>query len=264
MEVIGLKEVRYKSHNGKEHIYKFKPRNYDFNKDCVGKESLRKIVIYGDTGSGKTSFLRSLHADFNSCKEINMSWETSEGVLSYTMVYPDVFEITKFKNIKINDTEIDDNSLNDFLHNLHERLKVILKNVNIFDAKSYLEHKDPLLKDVSDETLIWTHFSEISQYLYFIYKVKEESNVPFIVLDDFCNSLTDSMALYIMDILNKSDIPYIITTNKTCLMDSDILRPDCYFIMDREKGLSNICDLTDKELRESHNLEKLYRAGAFN
>lgn len=47
-------------------------------------------------------------------------------------------------------------------------------------------------------------------------------------------------------------------------MDSDILRPDCYFIMDREKGLNNICNLTEKELREPHNLEKLYRAGEFN
>ena len=53
------------------------------------------------------------------------------------------------------------------------------------------------------------------------------------------------------------------TTHNTDLMSNDLLRPDCYFIL-KDNKIKAISDLTEKELRLAHNLQKMYKAGAFN
>ncbi|MEH7112248.1 hypothetical protein V7124_07675, partial [Neobacillus niacini] len=46
-------------------------------------------------------------------------------------------------------------------------------------------------------------------------------------------------------------------------IDNNILRPDCYFKL-HNHTLTSFSNLTVKELRKAHNLEKMYRAGSFN
>ena len=46
-------------------------------------------------------------------------------------------------------------------------------------------------------------------------------------------------------------------------MSNDLLRPDSYFLLENNK-IQAISDLTEKELRQAHNLQKMYKAGAFN
>ena len=53
------------------------------------------------------------------------------------------------------------------------------------------------------------------------------------------------------------------TTHNTDLMSNDLLRPDCYFLLENN-GIRAISELTEKELRQAHNLQKMYKAGAFN
>lgn len=53
------------------------------------------------------------------------------------------------------------------------------------------------------------------------------------------------------------------TTHNTDLMSNDLLRPDCYFILGNNKIVS-LADATEKELRRAHNLQKMYKAGAFD
>ncbi len=59
-----------------------------------------------------------------------------------------------------------------------------------------------------------------------------------------------------------ADSQVILTTHNTSLMSNDLLRPDCYFLMYKDK-INPLSELTDKELRLAHNIEKMYRAGAF-
>jgi AAA15 family ATPase/GTPase len=53
------------------------------------------------------------------------------------------------------------------------------------------------------------------------------------------------------------------TTHNTDLMNNDLLRPDCYFLL-KNNTIKAISELTEKELRQAHNLQKMYKAGAFN
>lgn len=53
------------------------------------------------------------------------------------------------------------------------------------------------------------------------------------------------------------------TTHNTDLFSNKVLRPDCLFVLS-ESGLSSASSATKRELREGHNLEKLYKAGEFD
>jgi len=46
-------------------------------------------------------------------------------------------------------------------------------------------------------------------------------------------------------------------------MQNKLTRPDCCYIMTPNK-ITNLCNSTSKEIREAHNLEKMYINGAFN
>lgn len=63
---------------------------------------------------------------------------------------------------------------------------------------------------------------------------------------------------------DSGDFTVILHTHNTALISNDLLRPDCYFVWDSETEKAvPFHRLTYKELRKEHNLEKMYRAGAF-
>jgi len=62
---------------------------------------------------------------------------------------------------------------------------------------------------------------------------------------------------------NRYHFQSILTTHNTYLMQNDLTRPDCCFLLNG-KTIKNLKNSTDRELREAHNLEKLYVNGAFS
>ena len=74
------------------------------------------------------------------------------------------------------------------------------------------------------------------------------------------------MALWldIVQVLKKmKNTQVILTSHNTNLLTNRIMRPDCYFILTKDK-LTSLANATSRELREGHNLEKLYMSGEFN
>jgi AAA15 family ATPase/GTPase len=71
------------------------------------------------------------------------------------------------------------------------------------------------------------------------------------------------LSAMVVEYLKESNVQFILSTHNTSIMTNDLLRPDCYFVMykDRVKSLPN---LTQKELREAHNIEKMYKARSFD
>ena len=61
---------------------------------------------------------------------------------------------------------------------------------------------------------------------------------------------------------DQKNMQSIVTSHNTYLMRNSITRPDCCFILTDGKVCS-LSECTAKEIREAHNLEKMYRNGAF-
>lgn len=94
------------------------------------------------------------------------------------------------------------------------------------------------------------------------YWLKEMVNAPFVFIDEFDAFYHHELSYTICNLLFGGDNQLFLTTHDTFLLTNDLLRPDCFFYLNNNK-IKALCDLTDKELRQGHNLEKLYRGGTF-
>lgn len=59
------------------------------------------------------------------------------------------------------------------------------------------------------------------------------------------------------------DTQVFLSSHNTDLISNELLRPDAYFRIADNK-IRSFDQLTDKELRRAHNLQKMYKAGSFN
>ena len=90
------------------------------------------------------------------------------------------------------------------------------------------------------------------------------NKISFLFIDEFDAFFHYESAENIVLRLNKrKNFQSVLTTHNTYLMQNKLTRPDCCFIMTNNK-ITNLFNSTDKEIREAHNLEKMYINGAFN
>jgi AAA15 family ATPase/GTPase len=94
------------------------------------------------------------------------------------------------------------------------------------------------------------------------YWLNEMANASFVFIDEFDAFYHYELSYSLCQQLFKSNGQLFLSTHDTFLLSNDLLRPDCFFIL-RNNKIKAICDLTKKELRFGHNLEKLYRGGTF-
>lgn len=100
--------------------------------------------------------------------------------------------------------------------------------------------------------------------LYFWWQQLEANpGISFVYIDEFDAFYHHELSKLVINALCELDAQVILTTHNTSIMSNDILRPDCYFLMDKNQ-IQSLADSTDKELRSAHNIEKMYRAGAFS
>lgn len=99
---------------------------------------------------------------------------------------------------------------------------------------------------------------------YFWYqRIKEDKGVRFVFIDEFDAFYHHAVSRLIVEKLKEATgVQVILTTHNTSIISNDLLRPDCYFIMDAT-SIKPISKCTQKELRQAHNIEKMYRAGSF-
>ena len=94
-------------------------------------------------------------------------------------------------------------------------------------------------------------------------RLGEKNKIKFVFIDEFDANYHFDLSANIIELLNsKKNLQTIITTHNTYLMSNRLTRPDCTFIITPEK-ITSLANATDKELREAHNIEKLYREGHF-
>lgn len=108
-------------------------------------------------------------------------------------------------------------------------------------------------------------------YLFYCWGVSAFSNTSLLFIDEFDAFLHYEASGALVKTLNRqTHFQTILTTHNTSLLSNELSRPDCSFVMSRQKDMAgeaikiaNLANLTEREIRKVHNLEKMYRAGAF-
>ena len=98
----------------------------------------------------------------------------------------------------------------------------------------------------------------------FFYWYKTAQDVSLMFIDEFDAYYHYELSESVVKLLEKmTNTQVILTSHNTNLLSNRIMRPDCYFILTKDK-LTSLVNATDRELREGHNLEKLYMSGEFD
>ncbi len=149
--------------------------------------------------------------------------------------------------------------LEEFLNVMGIECKLALKKLPDGQRELYFVHKQlvPFYENASSGTL-----ALFDLYRRLIIKVGASS---FVYLDEFDAFYHYEMAEKVIDYFKKKypKCQMIMTSHNTNLMTNRIMRPDCLFILSSKGTLTSLCNATERELREGHNLEKMYISGEF-
>lgn len=144
----------------------------------------------------------------------------------------------------------------DFLNLMGIECKLVLQELPDGQAELYFSQNKlvPFYSTASSGMLALTSLYQ-----------KIVSNLSLIYLDDFAAFYHYEMAEKLISFIKNKypECQFIMTSHNTNLMTNKIMRPDCLFILSSKGTLTALCDATERELREGHNLEKMYISGEF-
>lgn len=144
----------------------------------------------------------------------------------------------------------------DFLNLMGIECKLVLQELPDDQVELYFSQNKlvPFYRTASSGTLALTSLYQ-----------KIVSNCSLIYIDDFAAfyhyEMAEKLIYYFKD--KYPECQLIMTSHNTNLMTNKIMRPDCLFILSSRGTLTALCDATERELREGHNLEKMYIRGEF-
>lgn len=100
--------------------------------------------------------------------------------------------------------------------------------------------------------------------LFYYWSIVAFSKISFMFVDEFDAFYHFEAARTVIERLNNTHgFQVVMTTHNTYLMQNELTRPDCCYIMTKQR-IVPLNQATDKEIRQAHNLEKMYIHGAFN
>lgn len=158
----------------------------------------------------------------------------------------------------------------------------IIENENVSDLEMFLNKagiecklvvekesdKDIIAFDFNGKTIPFFNIASTGTislivFYFWLQRLRKESKVSFLFIDEFDAFYHHTLSALIIEELKKTGVQFVLTTHNTSIITNDLLRPDCYFLMDK-KSIKSLAKSTPKELREAHNIEKMYKAGSFN
>lgn len=118
-------------------------------------------------------------------------------------------------------------------------------------------------KQLSFNEVASTGTNALTLFYFWYLRIKEDNRVSFLFIDEFDAFYHFALSKLIVEKLRETGVQFILTTHNTSIISNDLLRPDCYFTMSKDH-IRSMAKSTEKELREAHNIEKMYKAGAFH
>lgn len=165
----------------------------------------------------------------------------------------------------------------DRIKKANDYLTFIFESNNLFDFQKLLnnvgietqliaietpENKNELYFKGNPNMPFFKVASNGTRALYTYFYWTRNKDISFLFIDEFDAYYHFELAELIVKDLENKNYQTILTTHNTNLLSNSIMRPDCYFILSAT-GLTSIAKSTNRELREGHNLEKLYINGEF-
>lgn len=150
-------------------------------------------------------------------------------------------------------------NLETFINSMGVKCQLQLEDLPDGKKEIYFKHKNlvPFYKTASSGTLMLVDLYKR------LFPRKESPSLLY--LDEFDAfyhyEMADKLILFFKQNYPKSQI--IFTSHNTNLMTNSLMRPDCLFILSRDGKLTPLVKATRRELREGHNLEKMYISGEF-
>jgi hypothetical protein len=175
---------------------------------------------------------------------------------------------------------LDSRGYEGFMNGSESIAEGIFNSGKVKDFQDFLKENDILYElygcEVDGRKAIYCHFDHTdadffkiastgtrSLALFYYWYIRMEK-ASFVFIDEFDAfyhyELSDSVQKRLRSI---PGVQIFTTTHNTDLMSNDLLRPDCYFLLENN-SIKALSELTEKELRQAHNLQKMYKAGAFN
>lgn len=132
----------------------------------------------------------------------------------------------------------------------------------VFDLEKSTDKQ--LFWKVGDGSLYFDNtVSTGTQSLHLLYYwFKNLNSASFVFIDEFDAFYHYKLAFEVCKQLFNLNCQVFTSSHNTYLMTNDLLRPDCNFIL-QNNIIKPLQACTDKELRFGHNMEKLFRGGAF-
>lgn len=185
-----------------------------------------------------------------------------DGMLFFRSLQGNMFLGLEFDRRSITEDIIEKGNLLDlesFLHRAEIECKLAI--VREFD-------KDVLAFDFNGKTLPFFRIASqgtisLTLFYFWLQRLRVQSMVSFVFIDEFDAFYHHELSALIVEELKKTGVQFVLTTHNTSIITNDLLRPDCYFLMNKHQ-IRSLAKSTSKELREAHNIEKMYKAGSFN
>ena len=186
--------------------------------------------------------------------------KTHQFILGMSMIQGNLLLSKSAKLERIIKDIIDEDMVEDFeifLNKYGIDEKLIVVNTSIGDKILCFYHKKPIsfIQNCSSGTA-----SLVRLYSW----IKKVENATFLYLDEFDAFYHYELSEKVIETIKGiQTCQTILTSHNTDLLSNKLMRPDCFFILTKEK-MSSFADATARELREGHNLEKLFKSGEFN
>lgn len=149
--------------------------------------------------------------------------------------------------------------LEDFFNAMGVECRLVLQRLPDGQRELYFSHEKlvPFYETASSGTLA----------LYDLYRrlIPAVWEPTLIYLDEFDAFYHYEMSVNVIKFLKRKypKCQIIMTSHNTNLMTNRLMRPDCLFILSGFGTLTSLGNATGRELREGHNLEKMYISGEF-